>query len=72
MSLLEPEYTDVYNSWKSNPTPQTRAALSYSVLPLIKQTLSAAGADPENPVLLAKGRMIAIQMARKKADSVPA
>lgn len=63
--MIEPEYEAVYNNWKANPTPQTRAALSAAVLPLIKQTLSASGADTENPVLLAKGRMMAVQSLKR-------
>lgn len=60
-SMLEPEYTESYNAWKLKQTPETRAALSQALLPTIKHMISATGGDPENPVMLAKSRMVAMQ-----------
>ena len=60
-SMLEPEYVDAYNMWKTKPSPETRAAMTKVLMPVIKRMISSAGADPENPVMLAKGRMIAMQ-----------
>lgn len=60
-SMLEPEYEDAYNMWKTKPSPTTRAAMTKALMPVIKRMISSAGADPENPVMLAKGRMIAMQ-----------
>ena len=60
-NMLEPEYAVVYDKWKSKPSPETRAAMTTALMPVIKRMISSAGADPENPVMLAKGRMIAMQ-----------
>ena len=59
-NMLEPEYAESYNAWKLNQTPETRAALSQALLPTIKHMISATGGDPENPVMLAKSRMVAM------------
>jgi len=39
--------------------------MSHAVLPVIKQAIQAGGGDPSNPVLLAKGRMMAMQSLKR-------
>lgn len=63
--MIEPEYLDAFGEWYRNPSPETRAAMSHALMPIIKQAIQASGGDPHNPVLLAKGRMIAIQSLKR-------
>ena len=58
--MLEPEYLEPYNAWKTNSTPETRAALSQVMMPAIKHMVSATGGDPEDPIMLSKARMVAM------------
>ena len=63
--LLEPEYLDVYDAWYNKPSAETRAAMAKALLPLIKRSVLSSGGDPNNPVVLAKGRMIAMQALKR-------
>ena len=63
--MLEPEYQDVFDEWYRQPSAETRAAMSKALLPTIKQAIQAGGGDPTNPVLLAKGRMVAMQSLKR-------
>lgn len=63
--LIEPEYLDTFDAWYHNPSAETRAAMSHVLLPVIKQAIQAGGGDPSNPVLLAKGRMMAMQALKR-------
>ena len=63
--MLEPEYQDVFDAWYRQPSAETRAAMSKVLLPTIKQAIQAGGGDPTNPVLLAKGRMVAMQSLKR-------
>ena len=58
--MLEQEYLEPYNAWKTNSTPETRAALSQVMMPAIKHMVSATGGDPEDPIMLSKARMVAM------------
>lgn len=60
-NYIEADYANDYAQWCKTPTAQSRAAMAHKMLPVIKQSIRAAGGDPNNPVLLAKGKMMAVQ-----------
>lgn len=63
--MIEPEFLDLYDQWYHKPSAETRAAMAKALLPLIKNSIQASGGDPANPVMLAKGRMIAMQALKR-------
>lgn len=62
---LEPDYTDSYQAWQTDPTPQTRTAMLKHVQPVLDQAvLSAAGRNP-SPNIRSRAKL----MAAKSLDS---
>lgn len=63
--MIEPEFLDAYDQWYRNPSAETRAAMAKAMLPVIKRAIQSSGGDPSNPVVLAKGRMMAMQALKR-------
>lgn len=58
-SKLEPEYTDAYDAWKSNESPETRRALLSSIQPAINKGIQRFAGDP-NPLIRSHAKRIVL------------
>jgi len=57
---LEPEYRDLYDRWKSNPTPTNNAEFLKKINPWLKQTArSHTGSD--DPLLMSQAKRLALE-----------
>ena len=57
---IEPAYAKLYNAYKFSKAVEARVALIKALNPIIQQSVIAAGGDPNNPVIMAKARMMAL------------
>ena len=57
---IEPAYAELYNAYKFSKAVEARVALIKALNPIIQQSVIAAGGDPNNPVIMAKARMMAL------------
>jgi DNA-directed RNA polymerase specialized sigma subunit len=65
-SYLEPHYADLYNSWKTDPTPQASSSLLKTIDPVIKEALkSYGGTRQESPTLRSKAKLLALEAMQK-------
>lgn len=60
-SLLEPAYNDVFNTWKSTPSPENADLLLKSVDPIIKEGLRTYGGQASgSPTLRGKAKRLTL------------
>jgi len=57
-SKLEPEYKDVYDTWKATPTPQTRSALLKQIKPVLDTATTSYGAG--SPTVRGQAKLMAL------------
>lgn len=60
MSQLEDKYNAQYLAWQAAKTPVNRRALIHALLPVIQQSVIAAGGQPTDAALMAKAKLLAL------------
>lgn len=61
--MLEPDYAEVYNAWKADPSPTQNARLLKTIHPAIEGAVNAH-VGSTNPLLLSQARRMALDAVR--------
>lgn len=64
-NMLEPEYQDVFNSWKKEPSPKTNQALVQALDPVISSALTSYGQGAPSPALRTQAKLMTLEAAKR-------
>lgn len=59
-NLLEPDFAEAFNSWKTKPTPAANGAVLKVVRPVIDSAIKSYGGGSESPLLLSRARRMVL------------
>jgi len=64
-TLLEPEFDEPYQAWKSKPTPETASAFLTAVRPVLDTAVRTYAGEKAGPTAMSKAKQLALDAATK-------